>query len=43
MLAEGPFGMKHITKGLEGTKWKYKPCYDKAVKLLVELGKMENV
>ena len=32
----------YVTKD-EGTKWKYKPCYDKAVKLLEELGKMENV
>jgi hypothetical protein len=26
----------YVTKD-EGTKWKYKPCYDKAVKLLKEL------
>jgi len=26
----------YVTKD-EGTEWKYKPCYDKAVKLLGEL------
>ena len=28
----------YVTKP-EDTKWKYKPCYDKAVKLLAELEK----